>query len=60
MIRLTAGDVAAAVGGALTGDAGAEVTGRVTVDSRTVAPGDLFVALPGERVVERGTLSISE
>jgi UDP-N-acetylmuramoyl-tripeptide--D-alanyl-D-alanine ligase len=50
VIRLTAGDVAAAVGGTLTGDAGAEVTGRVTVDSRTVAAGDLFVALPGERV----------
>ncbi|MPQ97720.1 UDP-N-acetylmuramoyl-tripeptide--D-alanyl-D-alanine ligase [Modestobacter sp. I12A-02628] len=26
------------------------VTGAVTVDSRTVSPGDLFVALPGERV----------
>jgi UDP-N-acetylmuramoyl-tripeptide--D-alanyl-D-alanine ligase len=50
VIRLTAGEVAGAVGGALTGDAAAEVTGKVTVDSRTVAPGDLFVALPGERV----------
>ncbi len=50
MIRLTAGDVAGAVGGTLSGDAAAEVTGTVTVDSRTVGPGDLFVALPGERV----------
>jgi UDP-N-acetylmuramoyl-tripeptide--D-alanyl-D-alanine ligase len=50
VIRLTAGEVAEAVGGTLTGDAAAEVTGAVTVDSRTVAPCDLFVALPGERV----------
>jgi UDP-N-acetylmuramoyl-tripeptide--D-alanyl-D-alanine ligase len=50
VIRLTAGEVAGAVGGTLTGDAAAEVTGAVTVDSRTVAAGDLFVALPGERV----------
>jgi UDP-N-acetylmuramoyl-tripeptide--D-alanyl-D-alanine ligase len=50
VIRLTAGEVADAVGGTLTGSASVEVTGRVTVDSRTVAPGDLFVALPGERV----------
>jgi UDP-N-acetylmuramoyl-tripeptide--D-alanyl-D-alanine ligase len=50
VIGLTAGEVALAVDGTLTGDAAAEVTGAVTVDSRTVAPGDLFVALPGERV----------
>jgi UDP-N-acetylmuramoyl-tripeptide--D-alanyl-D-alanine ligase len=50
VIRLTAGEIAQAVGGRLSGDADAVVTGRVTVDSRTVAPGDLFVALPGERV----------
>jgi UDP-N-acetylmuramoyl-tripeptide--D-alanyl-D-alanine ligase len=50
VIRLTAAEVARAVGGTLAGAAGAEVTGTVTVDSRTVAPGDLFVALPGERV----------
>ena len=50
MIPLTAQDVAGAVGGTLSGDAAAEVTGTVTVDSRTVGPGDLFVALHGERV----------
>ncbi len=48
MIRLTAAEVARAVAGSATG--AAEVTGKVTVDTRTLAPGDLFVALPGERV----------
>jgi UDP-N-acetylmuramoyl-tripeptide--D-alanyl-D-alanine ligase len=48
MIRLSLAEVAAAVGGTSTGDT--EITGAVTVDSRTVGPGDLFVALPGERV----------
>jgi UDP-N-acetylmuramoyl-tripeptide--D-alanyl-D-alanine ligase len=48
MIRLSLAEVAAAVGGTSTGDA--EITGAVTVDSRTVGAGDLFVALPGERV----------
>ncbi|WNV77847.1 UDP-N-acetylmuramoyl-tripeptide--D-alanyl-D-alanine ligase [Geodermatophilus sp. DSM 44513] len=41
-------EVARAVGGGPV--PGGTVTGRVTTDSRTVAPGDLFVALPGERV----------
>ena len=49
MIELTLAEVAAAVGGELTGPPGV-VTGSVTVDSRTVGAGDLFVALPGERV----------
>jgi UDP-N-acetylmuramoyl-tripeptide--D-alanyl-D-alanine ligase len=40
----------AAVGGTVAGDGETAVTGAVTVDSRTVAPGDLFVALPGDRV----------
>jgi UDP-N-acetylmuramoyl-tripeptide--D-alanyl-D-alanine ligase len=45
-------EVAAAVDGALVRAPGqdAAVTGAVTVDSRTVGSGDLFVALPGERV----------
>ncbi|RFU22588.1 UDP-N-acetylmuramoyl-tripeptide--D-alanyl-D-alanine ligase [Geodermatophilus marinus] len=50
MISLTLAEVAAAVGGRLPGGAAGTVTGAVTVDSRTAAPGDLFVALPGERV----------
>ncbi|MGY1746213.1 UDP-N-acetylmuramoyl-tripeptide--D-alanyl-D-alanine ligase [Blastococcus sp. SYSU D00695] len=51
MIALTLGEVADVVGGRLTsGDPATAVTGAVTIDSRTVAAGDLFVALPGERV----------
>ncbi|MCZ2814720.1 UDP-N-acetylmuramoyl-tripeptide--D-alanyl-D-alanine ligase [Modestobacter sp. VKM Ac-2984] len=50
MIALTLAEVAAAVDGDLVGDGSATVTGAVLVDSRAVAPGDLFVALPGERV----------
>jgi len=51
MIRLTLAEVAELTGGTLTdGDPAAAVTGAVTLDSRTVAPGDLFVAVAGERV----------
>ncbi|HEX2075423.1 MAG TPA: UDP-N-acetylmuramoyl-tripeptide--D-alanyl-D-alanine ligase [Geodermatophilus sp.] len=50
MIPLTLDEVAAAVSGGLSRAATATVTGKVTVDSRTVAPGDLFVAVAGERV----------
>ncbi len=51
MIALTLQEVADAVGGRpAPGAAGVTVTGSVTIDSRTVAPGDLFVAIPGERV----------
>jgi UDP-N-acetylmuramoyl-tripeptide--D-alanyl-D-alanine ligase len=49
MIALTLAEVAELTGGALTGPADAVVTGSVTLDSRTVAAGDLFVAVPGER-----------
>ena len=49
MIPMTLAEVAAAVGGRLAGGAapGAVVTGAST-DSRSVAPGDLFVAVVGE------------
>jgi UDP-N-acetylmuramoyl-tripeptide--D-alanyl-D-alanine ligase len=50
VIALTLAEVAAAVGGELCGDGSAVVTGAVLVDSRAVGAGDLFVALPGERV----------
>ncbi|MFW3173074.1 UDP-N-acetylmuramoyl-tripeptide--D-alanyl-D-alanine ligase [Geodermatophilus sp. CPCC 206100] len=50
MIALTLAEVAEAVHGRLPPDARGTVTGTVTVDSRAVAPGDLFVAVPGERV----------
>jgi UDP-N-acetylmuramoyl-tripeptide--D-alanyl-D-alanine ligase len=50
VIALTLAEVAAAVDGELTGPGSAVVTGAVLVDSRAVGAGDLFVALPGERV----------
>jgi UDP-N-acetylmuramoyl-tripeptide--D-alanyl-D-alanine ligase len=50
VIELSLAEVADAVGGRLSGDGAAAVSGAVTVDSRTIGPGDLFVALPGERV----------
>jgi UDP-N-acetylmuramoyl-tripeptide--D-alanyl-D-alanine ligase len=48
-LAVTAGDVAAATGGRLIRGDGAQSIGRVWIDSRTVAPGDLFVAIRGER-----------
>jgi UDP-N-acetylmuramoyl-tripeptide--D-alanyl-D-alanine ligase len=52
VIRLTLAEVAEATGGTLTEgtDGEQEVTGSVTIDSRSVNAGDLFVAVPGERV----------
>ena len=45
----TIADVATAVDGRVTGDAARTVSG-VAVDSRSVRPGDLFVALSGDSV----------
>ncbi len=50
MIPLTVAEVAELTGGVLNGATDVAVTGTVTLDSRTVAPGDLFVAVAGERV----------
>ncbi len=51
MIALTLAEVAEAVGGRLdAADPDARVTGSVEFDSRKIGQGDLFVALPGERV----------
>ncbi|HEX5118138.1 MAG TPA: UDP-N-acetylmuramoyl-tripeptide--D-alanyl-D-alanine ligase [Pseudonocardiaceae bacterium] len=51
MLKLTLADVAAAVGGRLHRVSGTEVvTGGVEFDSRKLTSGDLFVAVPGERV----------
>jgi UDP-N-acetylmuramoyl-tripeptide--D-alanyl-D-alanine ligase len=49
-MRLTVGEVVRATGGRLLGAAAADalVTG-VSTDTRTLRPGDLFVALPGPR-----------
>jgi UDP-N-acetylmuramoyl-tripeptide--D-alanyl-D-alanine ligase len=51
VIPLRLGDLAEAVGGRLAGgaDPDATVTGAVEYDSRQIGPGDLFVALRGER-----------
>ena len=51
MITMTLGELAGLVAGTLHGaDASREVTGAIQFDSRKVAPGDVFLALPGERV----------
>ena len=51
MIAMSLGDVAAAVGGRLTGSAdAAALVSAVTTDSRAAGPGTLFVAIAGERV----------
>ena len=51
MIPLSVAEIAAATGGQLAQvpDADVLVTGAVVIDSRAVAPGGLFVALPGTR-----------
>ncbi|MEE4274883.1 MAG: UDP-N-acetylmuramoyl-tripeptide--D-alanyl-D-alanine ligase [Thermoleophilia bacterium] len=49
MLPLTLGEVAAAVGGELRGADGALTVRGVSTDTRRLRPGDLFVALRGER-----------
>ena len=52
MIPLTLAEVAESTGGRLDAvpDPDLAVSGRVVADSRDAGPGDLFVAVPGERV----------
>ena len=50
MLQLTVGDVAQACEGVISEGNGEQSLGGVAVDSRQVEPGDLFVALRGERV----------
>ncbi len=50
MIPMTLAEIAAVVGGEVRGDPSTPVTGPAFVDSRSGAPGGLFVAVPGERV----------
>ena len=49
LLALTAGGIAAASGGEVVRGGAATPIGRVSIDSRTLAPGDLFVAIRGER-----------
>ena len=49
MIALSLAEVAELADGELTGNPTGTVTGKVTLDSRAVAAGDLFVAVAGER-----------
>ena len=55
MRRFTLAELAALAGGRLLGD-DATVTGAA-IDSRAVAAGDLFAALPGSRVDGHGFLA---
>ena len=48
-IALTAGEIAAVTGGRLIGGAADRRFERVSIDSRTVAAGDVFVAIRGDR-----------
>jgi UDP-N-acetylmuramoyl-tripeptide--D-alanyl-D-alanine ligase len=51
VIELSLAEIAAIVGGRLVGaDPGRTVAGKVEFDSRKVVPGDLFLAIAGERV----------
>jgi UDP-N-acetylmuramoyl-tripeptide--D-alanyl-D-alanine ligase len=50
VIEVTLAEVAGMTGGELTGAGDVPVSGKVTLDSRAVGPGDLFVAVAGERV----------
>lgn len=49
-LDFSAADVARATGGKLLSGAGEQRISGVTIDSRQVKPGDMFVALKGERV----------
>jgi UDP-N-acetylmuramoyl-tripeptide--D-alanyl-D-alanine ligase len=46
---VTAGEVAAAVGGELLQGSVAMPIGSISIDSRTLAPGDFYIAIRGER-----------
>ena len=48
-LALTAADVAASAGGEVIHGDRATAIGRIVIDSRTLAAGDCFVAIKGER-----------
>jgi UDP-N-acetylmuramoyl-tripeptide--D-alanyl-D-alanine ligase len=67
ILALTAGAIAAASGGEVVRGEASTPVGRVSIDSRTLAPGDLFVAIRGERfdghrfaasALDRGALGV--
>lgn len=49
VVSLTAGDVAAAVSGRIASGSASTPIGPVSIDSRTIAAGDFFIAIRGER-----------
>lgn len=66
-LNFTAGDVALATGGRLISGSREQRIGGIAIDSRQVKPGDLFIALKGERVdghrfvpeaVKRGAVAV--
>jgi UDP-N-acetylmuramoyl-tripeptide--D-alanyl-D-alanine ligase len=66
-VPLTAGEVVAAVHGRLVSGDRAVPIGRVSIDSRTLASGDFFIAIRGERfdghrfvidAIERGAIGV--
>jgi UDP-N-acetylmuramoyl-tripeptide--D-alanyl-D-alanine ligase len=67
LLPLTAAHVTGATGGRLVRGAASDPLGRIAIDSRTVQPGDFFVAVRGERfdghafigqAVERGAVGV--
>lgn len=48
-VRLTAGEIASACGGVVAAGEAGQAIGRVSIDTRTLAAGDLFAAIRGER-----------
>ena len=50
LVPLTGGDVVAATGGRVVHGRAEQPVGRISIDSRTIAPGEFFVAIRGERV----------
>ena len=66
-LPLTAAHVIGAAGGRIVRGGGTDPVGRIVIDSRTVQPGDFFVAIQGERfdghafigeAVERGATGV--
>ncbi len=49
-MTLTIADIAGAIGGRLLSGDGAAAVSGVSIDTRTIAPGDLYVAIRGERL----------